>query len=268
MKIRRILGCMFICMLMGVILSFSHAVYADETTVEKDFNKKKSVSITKKETYSASGKYVWIKYQPTEDGYLTVEAKDDSVDNSGATGYIALFNSTKSTAYSTKNIYYNTKSAKAYWTQNVFGLQKDQVYYLRVKAESPVTLTRTYTKVDDKSGTLRTAGYKLKKKKSVTGLITAGSSVADWYTITLKKKQKIRLYYNTKTYGGFKISIYTNNRCLGSYTTSYTEKQQKLTISQYKYSTGKKLPMAAGTYYIKVEKVNSKSSGYYKLKWK
>jgi len=258
----------FLSLILGVMLCLSQNVYAEDTNTDKDFNKKKSISISKKETYAASKKYVWIKYQATEDGYLTIEAKDTTKEGTGATGYIALYNSTKTSAYSSKNIYYNTNSSNAYWTKNVFGVMKDQTYYFRVKAETPVSLVRTFTKTNDKSGALRTSGYQIKKKKAVTGLLPAGSSTVDWYKISLTNDQKIRLYYTVKSYGKFRISIHTENQRLASYTTSYTAKQQKLTISRYKYSTGKKLPMQKGTYYIKVEKVNSQSSGYYKLKWK
>ena len=258
-----------VILLFFLLLMIPQRGFAAETVTDKDFNKNKQVKISAENTYEKTGKYTWIKYQPSADGYLTVTASDITDDASGATGYITLYNSTKSQAYSSKTIYYNTKNTKnAYWYKSIFGMQKDQIYYLRIKSETPVKLTRVFKKVNDKSAAMRTAGTVLKKNKTRTGLIPAGTAAADWYKVTLTKNQKLKIYYNAKTFGAFRISIYSANRHLGSYNVSYTSKQQKLTICQYNYSTGKKIPMNAGTYYIKIEKANSQSSGYYKLKWK
>ncbi len=279
---KRIAEVVFLLVIIFCAISMPQKIYADETkkteetktteeikVIDKDFNKKKSIKITEEETYGKSGKYVWLKYKPSADGYLTVTVSDSTEEKSGATGYIALYNSTKTQAYSAKTIYYNTKNAKnAYWHKFIFGLQKDQTYYLRVKAETPVKLTRTYKKISDKSGAMLSSALELKKKKTKTGLLLAGNATADWYKITLKKNQKIKLYYNTKTFGNFRISLYSAaNRKLTSYNVGYTPELQKLTICQYNYSTRKKTAMAAGTYYIKIEKANAKSSGYYKIKW-
>lgn len=273
---RKIAGIVLVLVMAFFVNFLPQNVHAEETkntdeiqVIDKDFNKKKNIRITDEEIYSKTGKYVWLKYKSSADGYLTVTVSDISEDNSGATGYIALYNSTKAQAYSAKTIYYNTSNTKnAYWYKFVFGLQKDMTYYLRVKAETPVKLTRTYTKIKDKSGAAYTSALEVKKNKAKTGLLAAGNSTADWYKITLTKSKKIKAYYKAKTLGKFRISVYSDkNRRLAYYDVGYSTDWQKLTICQYNYSTGKKTAMPAGTYYIKIEKENTKSSGFYKFKW-
>ena len=101
-------------------------------------------------------------------------------------------------------------------------------------------------------------------------MIPAGGTTPDWYKFTLKKNQKIQLYYNIHTKGSFQISLYSGRRRLAGKVLS-TQGAQKMTIARQKTDTkGKRTthPMEKGTYYIKIEPVNSLSSGYYTLMWK
>lgn len=258
-----ILGFIAFCML---IVIPGNASAADAK--EYDFNKNKKIVITEQETYHASGDYSWVKYKPSANGYVTIQASDISPDKSGAKGYLTLYDSTKGQALSSKSIYYNTKNTKnPYWYQITFGLQKNQIYYFRVKANQPVKLTAVFKKVNDKSGEIRTKAPELKKNKAKTGLVTTGNLLSGWYKIKLNKKQKLQLYYNVKTRGTFRISVYAGTRRLGSRNIYHTSKQQKMTI-YYKQPNGKAVGLDAGTYYIKIERANAFSSGYYTVKWK
>ncbi len=235
---------------------------------EASFTKNSSVTISESESYAASGSYTWIKYKASADGYLKVQASALEGSTDGAKGYIALYDSTKAKLLSSKTIFYNTTySSNPYWCKFYFGLSKGQTYYLRIKAENGVKLLRSFQKVSDKSGALQTSALTLKKNTSKTGLIPAGVVNTDWYQIKLTKKQKIRLYYNAKTSGSFKISIYSGTKCIGTRNVYFTSELKKLTLCQYQKSTGKTTGMEKGVYYVKIERTDTTSSGYYKLKW-
>ncbi|MCI8874482.1 MAG: hypothetical protein HFI77_00195 [Lachnospiraceae bacterium] len=240
---------------------------------DKSFNKHKTITIREEETFQKAKEYIWISYQPKYDGYLTIQ--NTNVGNVPANGYLALYNRTKSIVLSSKSISYSgkyssNKKTSEYWTKNVFGLKKGETYFIRVKAFTPVTLKSSFKKVTDKSGALQSKALNIKKSKTKTGLIPAGGTTPDWYKFTLKKNQKIQLYYNIHTKGSFQISLYSGRRRLAGKVLS-TQGAQKMTIARQKTDTkGKRTthPMEKGTYYIKIEPVNSLSSGYYTLMWK
>lgn len=238
---------------------------------EYNLNKKKAVTISAGDSYGSSGNSTWLKYKPAADGYLTLKMSDPANATTHANGYIALYNQTKGTALSSKSIFYNTEYSKnAYWHTFTFGLQKGQTYYLRIRGENAVKITRKFTKTNDKSGATQEAALGLKKNKAKKGLIPAGVSNADWYKITLSKKQKIKIYYNVRvsgTGGCFKISVYSNKKLLTSRNIYYTSKESRYTLCNEDRTTKKTTGMDAGTYYIKIERSNSASSGYYKIKW-
>ena len=232
-----------------------------------NFNKKKSVVIKEADCYAKSGNYTWLRYKPSANGYLSVKASTPQNALSFSKGYLALYDSTKSRVLSSKQIFYNTMhSGTAYWSPFIFGLEKGNVYYIRVKGENAVAFSRKFTKVSDKSGASYTSALSLKKNKMKTGLIPAGVSNADWYKITLTKQQNLRLYYNAKTHGKFKLTLYYGTQPVGVRYVYYTQKLQKIIFSMTYQN--KKIGMRPGTYYVKMERENASSSGYYKLKWK
>ena len=233
---------------------------------EYDLNKNKTVTISETASYANSDKYTWLKYKPAADGYLTVDVSVSEESAGDAKGYLALYDSTKTRLLSSSTIFYNTAhSDNSYWYKFIFGLQKDNVYYIRIKSEGAVEFTRKFTKVKDVSGVSRAKAKKLNKNKVKTGLIPAGVSNVDWYRIELTKKQNLRLYYNAKTSGSFKLSVYMGTKQIGTRNIYYTSGQRKLTLSLK--VNGKKSGMNAGKYYIKIERANTMSSGYYKIKW-
>ena len=83
----------------------------------------------------------------------------------------------------------------------------------------------------------------------------------------LTKRQRLRLYYNAKTNGSFKLSVYSGSKRIGSRNLYYTAGQRKITLYQKKMSDKKQTGMNPGDYYIKIERANTVSSGYYKIKW-
>lgn len=238
---------------------------------EYDLNKKDTVTISKKNSYGASGNHTWLRYKPSADGYLTIKMSDPKNAQSHASGYIALFNQTKQTALSSKAIFYNTEHAKnAYWNKFVFGVQKGQTYYLRIQGENAVKITRKFTITNDQSGATRETARNLKAKAAVKGLIPAGVFNADWYKIHLTKRQRISFYYDAKvsgTGGSFKVSVYSGTKLIASRNLYYTSGQRKFNICRQNKTTKKMTGMEAGTYYVKIERANVSSSGFYKFKW-
>ena len=251
--------------MISVLFLFPQKAAAEEEP-EYDFNKKANVTIKEADCHAVSGNYTWLKYTPKSDGYLTVKVSAPEGVTEPSKGYLALYSSTKSIVLSSKSIFYNTEySANPYWRQIAFGLQKGRTYYIRVKGENGVKLSRTFKKVKQTSGISREKAKKLSKNKTITAIVPAGISNTDWYKVTLTKKQRLNLYYNVKTRGSFKISIYSSKQLIGSKNLYYTQKLRKLTL--YIKTSGKKTGLDKGTYFIKVERANSDSSGYYKLKW-
>ena len=234
---------------------------------EYDFNGNKTVEITEKRSYTETEKYTWLKYKPAADGYLTVKVSDTGAAAEPAKGYLALYDSTKTKLLSSSSIFYNTAHTdKSFWYEFTFGMQKDREYYIRVRAENAAEFGRKFTKVKDTSGSSRTKAAALKKNKAKTGLIAAGVSVVDWYQFSLSKKQKIRLNYSAKTNGSFKISVYWGTKLMASWNMYYTS-GQKRTLYLKNDLNKKKMGMNTGKYYIKIERANATSSGFYKIKW-
>lgn len=241
-----------------------------ETTKEKeyDLNKKKTVTIKEKKSYKATKQYTWLKYTPSADGYLILTASDVEGTEAKARGYLALYDSTKSRLLSSKSIFYNTThNENAYWYKFIFGLKEKQSYYIRIKADNAVSFSRQFVKTKDKSGIAQTTALNLKKNKEKKGLIPAGTTNTDWYQIKLTKKQKLRLYYQAKTNGSFRITVYLGKKKIGSRNIYYTSEPKKIVLYQYNKSTKKKSGMEPGIYHIKIERTNATSSGYYKIKW-
>lgn len=259
-KFRSMIFLAAICIL---VLLPQKALAAD---MEYNFNKNKSISIAESDSYEASGKYTWLKYKAGSDGYLTVKMSNPENAVSSAKGYIALYNGRKTTPLSSKSIFYNTEYGnRAYWQEISFGLQKGEEYYIRVMAENAVKLSRTFTKVKVKSGKTKAKAVTLKQNKAKKGLMFAGTSSADWYRFQITKSRKLRLYYNAKTRGSFKLSVYFGKQMIMSRTIRNTEAQRKITLALEK--SGKETGMVPGAYYIKIERADSASSGFYKIKW-
>lgn len=255
-------GMIFLAAICALAL-FPKKALAAET--EYNFNKNKSITIAEADSHGVSGKYTWLKYKAKSDGYLTVKMSNPESAVSNAKGYIALYNGTKTTPLSSKSIFYNTEYGdRAYWYQISFGLKKGQEYSIRVMGENAVKLSRTFTKVTDKSGESKTKAAGLSKNKARKGLIPAGIGSADWYKIQITKRQKLRLYYNVKTRGCFKMSVYFGKQMIMSRNIRNTEQQRKITIYLKNSSSA---GMVLGTYYIKIERADSSSSGFYKIKW-
>ncbi|WP_419022744.1 hypothetical protein [Emergencia sp.] len=226
-------------------------------------------TLTKGKTYYGSSPNNTTKYYKVtapSTGYFTVEFK------SAATTYptfnIKLANSKKTNLFKGGNGYEYISSSKNYKTR--VGVAKG-TYYIAVKTTDPFYgLNVKFTKVSESSGSTKSKAKALYKGKTKKGIITASqsSTSGDWYKITVKKKQKVRIKLYAlpgegASYGGIKFTITGGKYTVGSVTqTLYYNKTESL-ISLNTNNTGYLYP---GTYYIKVQKSNG-GSGYYNIKW-
>lgn len=255
--------------LICIFCTFPQTLFAAENEKEYDFNKNDRITITKEESYAVSGQYTWLKYVPSEDGCLIVQMSTPEGSVEDATGYIALFNSSKSSILSSKTIFYNTTHKNnPFWHEFTFGLRKDQTYYIQIRGDNGAAVSGTFKKIDDKSGSSKAKAKVIKKNKTKTGLIPAGVSETDWYKIKLPKQKKLHIYYQAKTSGSFKMTIYQGKNLIGSRNIYYTSGEKKITLYQYSKTTNKKSGLKKGNYFVTIERTNSASSGYYQIKWK
>lgn len=211
-------------------------------------------------TYSitpAYNQYYYAKFKPSKSGYLTLKY------SGSYNTYMTLCNSSKKAL--TKEVY----ASKGYNDQKaVFAVKKNTTYYLKIKSSygSKFTIKPTFTSVTEKSGSKISKAVSIKKGKTAKGLILPNSSTKDYYKLVVSKAQKVSIKITGKVYAGtVKVTIYSDKKMkksLGS--VSLYGGSSSGTYKLYTLGSSK---LRKGTYYIKVERKDSKSNGYYTIKW-
>lgn len=231
------------------------------SAADMNFNKAATIVIDGTEN-------VWVKYKAPDNGYITITAANvaqeavpgfEQQETGFAAGVFRLYDSKKKSALTNENIY-NTASANSNDYTITYGVKKNTTYYLRVKPKGAVSVRCKLTKISESSGSKKSKAKSITKNKTVKGIIPAGDKTEDWYKIKITKKQTLHLYYSGKTNEQLRFTF------SGTYLKT-TKKYVKRGVTRvyHIYSTERVQP---GTYYVKVERYNSKSSGYYTLKWK
>jgi methionine-rich copper-binding protein CopC len=152
--------------------------------------------------------------------------------------------------------------------QFTFAVKKGTTYYFLVtsngvSAGNFQSITVKNTAIKEKSGAKKKKAVAIKAKKTVKGTILPESKAADWYKITVKKKKAVTINFNCNVTGGLVITVYTKGgKKIGDNTNSGSNQSLALTYSTTYQKVNK------GTYYIKISRKNSLSSGTYSLKWK
>lgn len=188
----------------------------------------------------------YFKYKATQSGYLKVRESE---------GYdkIALCDSSQKalsgTTYAKYAPTYGVKKGKTYYIKVSAGYNSDGGYQMKI----------SNGKISEKSGTKKSRAVTLKKKTTKKGYILAGSSQADWYKFNLTGKKTVKITVKGATNDNLKVAVYKGGKKIGTRTFYYNTKTLTLT------SIGK---WSKGTYYIKVYRGNSQSSGWYSLYWK
>ena len=249
------------------------AVIGPETVSAAEFsiNGSGSVTITDLDTYNAyyANEDQWIKYTAPKsgNGYVkfTIECASDMGLDNYSDGTWCLFDRNKKQISTIDK--FDTSQTASYFKSIIFGVQKGKTYYLRVDNYPGVKVTAKFTKVTEKSGASKKKAVNIKKGKTVKGTILAGSKTADWYKFKLTKDQYVKISYSAKTNRGIRFTVYNGSKSIGSVSQSYASEK---TSSQYIVNarTNKKLKVKKGTtYYVKVERYDTNSSGYYTFKW-
>lgn len=197
----------------------------------------------------------WFKYKAENTGKVTVNV------TKRYGSYITLANSKKKPLLEKEWV---SDSDGNYQTS--FMVKKGTTYYFGVTAigdDSINTISVKNTAVKEKSGSTKKKAVSIKAKKKIKGIIAVGEKKADWYKFSLKKKKAVTFTLNGDIKGSLKFTVYNKKgKKIDSYTWSGGQRKLKLTYSTT-YGKVKK-----GTYYVKISRADSKSSGSYTLKWK
>lgn len=195
------------------------------------------------------GQTNYFKFKAPKTGYLRVTGE------SAASSYqVALCNNSK-----------KALSGDTYFSRvPTYGVTKGKTYYIRIAANynsaGGYKFNVKSAGISEKSGKTRAKAVNVKKGKTVKGTIQAGSSQADWYKFKLTGKKKVTISLTTGSNDALKVIVYKGGKQVGNGSrTIYNNAEGKL------YSTTK---WSKGTYYIQIKRANSKSSGYYTLKWR
>lgn len=145
-----------------------------------------------------------------------------------------------------------------------YGVAKGKTYYIRVDARfnsnGIYALKAINSKISEKSGKTKKKAVTIKKKKTKKGIIESGknSKQADWYKFKLTSKKKVKINVTTGSNESLKIILYKGGKRIITKTVRGNSTGDITSVGKW----------PKGTYYIKVQRGTSTSSGYYTLKWK
>lgn len=151
--------------------------------------------------------------------------------------------------------YSTTVKPDKYDSALLYGLEAGQ-YRLALKTPKEQIINVEYTR--DKSK--KKAAYKKSKainiKSDIDSIYTSTEKAARWYkvSVTSTKKGKAVTLSKDSAGGGFKLRVYQKGKLLK--TVKITKNEKVKTI---------KLPKKKGTYYVKITKLTSKTTGAYYL---
>ena len=207
---------------------------------------------------ATSNTVAYYKIKPNKTGIITFTV------NQNYSGYATLCNAHK------KAISKGSTNGDFIWGSSSFykvyyGVKQGRTYYIRMKGYSydkddlgnyVGKVKWTNTKIRPaKAGSSKKKAKKIRRKKTIRGLIVAGEKKAKWYKFTTNKKKVTVKFSSIKTNGGIKYKAYSS-KTKGPLFLSTTD---GFTFSQwYKRKV---------TIWIKVYR-NKQSSGSYALKWK
>lgn len=272
-----------VVMMVGIFSAVSPQQAEAAAKVKGSFKStgKSSVTIKDSECKNKSGKQneYLIKFRAGVTGYITIKITNASKKFYNSMGTITFCNSKKKAIGQSKepfltNSSYNLRKEKTY------GVKKGQTYYFKVQCEAGAKFSANVKSVKKSTANSKKKAQNMVKKKKVTGVMIAGENKADWYKIKLTKSQILGLSISGKTngkdgYSGIKITFYDKNGKIYADTNgnkavdwvSPLYPNGGWQFYRYNMYTGRRIGIEAGTYYVKIERYNKTSSGYYTLKW-
>ena len=214
---------------------------------------------------SADNSFSYYKITVPGNGYLkiTVPEKDES--ESYHSYYVRVANSSR------KNMLAGDKMLTSSNNYTSYAGVKKGTYYIAVKTynDNYYGLQATFSSVKENSGTSKSKAKSISKGSTKKGVITVSqkAGTGDWYKLVVKKTQKVTFKVNARLggySGGVKFAVYKRG---SSYAFGSISAHETASGELKPYTFGKGGKLAAGTYYIKVEKYND-GNGYYSIKWK
>ena len=199
-----------------------------------------------------TSKPVYYKLTTTKPGSLTVNM------DSEYSRYVTLLNGSKK-AISDKT-YYSSIDNKV-----CFAVAKG-TYYLKVDSISDLyRIKYTFKAITDTSGTTKAKAKKLTAGKAVAGIVTATDKkgAVDWYKLTLTKSQEVNITFTGSVSSG-KIGLEFYGGSISGSINEYINYVDDDASFSAKTWSSDKLPK--GTYYIKITKDSTITSGFYNLK--
>lgn len=191
-----------------------------------------------------------FRFKASSTGYIRVDTTDVDDDSSVT---VTLLSSSRKTLSSSAD-----SSSRP-----VYGVKKGVTYYIRARAGysrgGGYRLKVTNHKISEKSGSSRSKAVNIKRDSTVKGTVIAGESRSDWYKFKLSGKKSVSLTVKGATNDRLKIEVYSGRKKVK--TSTFYSSTESLTLR----SAGK---WKKGTYHIKVYRGNSRSSGWYSLKWR
>ena len=191
-----------------------------------------------------------FRFKASSTGYIRVDTTD--VDDDSSVSVTLLSSSRKSLSPAADSS-----------SRPVYGVKKGVTYYIRARAGysrgGGYRLKVTNHKISEKSGSSRSKAVNIKRKAMVKGTIIAGESRSDWYKFKLSGRKSVSLTMKGATNDRLKIEVYSGRKKMK--TSTFYSSTGSLTLR----SAGK---WKKGTYHIRVYRGNSRSSGWYSLKWR
>ncbi len=190
-----------------------------------------------------------FRFKASNTGYIRVDTTDVDDDSSVTVTLLSSRKALSSTADSASKPVYGVKKGVTYYIRARAGYSRGGGYRLKV----------TNHKISEKSGSSRSKAVNIKRDSTVKGTVIAGESRSDWYKFKLSGKKSVSLTVKGATNDRLKIEVYSGRKKVK--TSTFYSSTESLTLR----SAGK---WKKGTYHIKVYRGNSRSSGWYSLKWR
>lgn len=191
-----------------------------------------------------------FRFKASSTGYIRVDTAD--VDDDSSVSVTLLSSSRKALSSSADSS-----------SSPVYGVKKGMTYYIRARAGysrgGGYRIKVTDHKISEKSGSSRSKAVNIKRDSTVKGTVIAGESRSDWYKFKLSGKKSVSLTMKGATNDKLRIAVYSGGKRIK--TSTFYSSTESLTIR----SAGK---WKKGTYHIRVYRGNSRSSGWYSLKWR
>lgn len=241
-----------------------------------------NLKIKKTQSYGYTKKDTLIKFKPKNDGYIDIKLTSGDSDSFG---YITFCDSKKKNIGVNKE-YFDTASKYSFAYNRTYAVKKNTTYYFKVRSSDYLKIKATVKNLKKDAGTKKSNAKTLDRNRAKKGIILQGDKKVDWYKINMSGSHKLSLTCKVKTNGvtgtiagnniyygakpGVKVTFCGSNGkqwapgCNFKVTAINSPRGQTYVQTD---QFNREYPIDGGTYYVKVERINSKSSAYYELKW-